>query len=52
MATEKKVLAGTNLAGMSTTRDRVDNDFYATPRNAIEAIKWFNIRTSSRAGAY
>lgn len=38
MTTEKKVLAGTNLAGMSTTRDRVDNDFYATPRNAIEAI--------------
>lgn len=38
MTAEKKVLAGTNLAGMSTTRDRVDNDFYATPRNAIEAI--------------
>lgn len=38
MKTEKKVLAGTNLAGMSTTRKRVDNDFYATPRNAIEAI--------------
>ena len=38
MTTEKKVLAGTNLVGMSTTRDRVDNDFYATPRNAIEAI--------------
>lgn len=35
---EKKTLAGTNLAGMSTTRERVDNDFYATPRNAIEAI--------------
>lgn len=35
---EKKVLAGTNLAGMSTTRERVENDFYATPRNAIEAI--------------
>ena len=36
--TEKKTLAGTNLAGMSTTRERVDNDFYATPLNAIEAI--------------
>ena len=38
MTAEKKVLAGTKLAGMSTTRDRVDNDFYATPRNAIQAI--------------
>lgn len=36
--TEKKVLAGTNLAGMSTTRKRVENDFYATPRNAVEAV--------------
>lgn len=36
--TEKKTLAGTNLAGMSTTRERVDNDFYATPLNAIESI--------------
>lgn len=35
---QKKVLAGTNLAGMSTTRERVDNDFYATPENAIRAI--------------
>lgn len=36
--TKKKTLAGTNLAGMSTTRERVDNDFYATPLNAIKAI--------------
>lgn len=35
---EQKTLSGTNLAGMSTTRDRVDNDFYATPENAIRAI--------------
>lgn len=35
---EKKILTGTNLAGMSTTRDRVENDFYATPFNATEAI--------------
>lgn len=33
-----KTLAGTNLAGVSTTRDRVDNDYYATPKNAIDAI--------------
>jgi predicted RNA methylase len=32
------MLQGTNLAGMSTTRDRVDNDFYATPFTAVEAI--------------
>lgn len=31
-------LKGTSLAGMSVTRERVENDFYATPRNAIEAI--------------
>lgn len=35
---ENKLLAGTNLAGMSTTRERVENDFYATPFNATEAI--------------
>lgn len=34
----QKTLAGTNLAGMSTTRQRVDNDFYATPSNAVTAI--------------
>lgn len=31
-------LKGTNLVGMSQTRERVENDFYATPRNATEAI--------------
>lgn len=31
-------LKGTSLAGMSQTRKRVENDFYATPRNATEAI--------------
>lgn len=36
--TEKKVLTGTNLAGMSTTRERVDNDFYATPLGAVRSI--------------
>lgn len=35
---ENKKLSGTNLAGMSTSRDRVVDDYYATPRNAIEAI--------------
>ncbi len=35
---KKKVLSGTNLAGMSTTRKRVDNDFYATPIEVTEAI--------------
>lgn len=33
-----KTLTGTSLAGMSMTRERVDNDYYATPRNATEAI--------------
>lgn len=33
-----KVLNGTSLAGMSLSRKRVENDFYATPRNATEAI--------------
>lgn len=31
-------LKGTNLAGMSTTRDRVDNDYYATPYESTEAL--------------
>ncbi len=31
-------LKGTSLVGMSQTRERVENDFYATPRNATEAI--------------
>ncbi len=34
----KKILTGTSLAGMSVTRERVDNDFYATPTSAVEAI--------------
>lgn len=32
------MLAGTNLAGTSTTRKRVENDFYATPEWATKAI--------------
>jgi hypothetical protein len=31
-------LTGTSLAGMSTTRKRVKNDFYATPEIATKAI--------------
>lgn len=34
----ENTLNGTSLAGMSTTRDRVENDFYATPQTAVEAI--------------
>ena len=34
----ENTLSGTSLAGMSTTRDRVENDFYATPQTAVEAI--------------
>lgn len=32
------MLSGTNLAGMSTTRNRVKNDYYATPPEATRAI--------------
>ncbi|HZJ98538.1 MAG TPA: NAD(P)-dependent oxidoreductase [Tissierellaceae bacterium] len=32
------MLKGANLAGMSTTRDRVNNDYYATPYEATRAI--------------
>ena len=32
------VLSGTNLAGMSTTRDRVKDDYYATPPEATKVI--------------
>ena len=32
------VLKGASLAGMSTTRKRVKNDFYATPPEATKAI--------------
>lgn len=35
---KKKVLSGANLAGISTTRERVCNDFYTTPASAVEAI--------------
>jgi len=31
-------LIGTNLAGMSTTRDRMDNDYYATPSESTKAL--------------
>lgn len=31
-------LSGTSLAGMSLTRSRVENDFYATPFAATAAI--------------
>lgn len=33
-----KVLKGANLAGTSNVRERVENDFYATPTEATEAI--------------
>lgn len=33
-----KTLSGTNLAGMSTTRSRVENDYYATPPEVTMAI--------------
>lgn len=35
---ERTYLSGTSLAGMSPTRSRVENDFYATPFDATEAI--------------
>ena len=34
----KEVLSGTNLAGMSTTRERVECDYYATPYQATEML--------------
>ena len=33
-----KTLAGTNLAGMSTTRERVEDDYYATPYEATKML--------------
>lgn len=33
-----KTLKGTNLAGTSTTRERIDNDYYATPYESTEAL--------------
>jgi len=35
---ETNKLKGSSLAGKSATRERVDNDFYVTPENAIESI--------------
>lgn len=32
------VLSGHSLAGMSTTRERVNNDFYATPEESTRAL--------------
>lgn len=34
----KETLKGTNLAGMSTTRDRVEDDYYATPYESTRAL--------------
>ncbi|MGL5329458.1 MAG: NAD(P)-dependent oxidoreductase [Peptostreptococcaceae bacterium] len=34
----KEFLKGTSLAGMSTTRDRVEDDYYATPSIATEML--------------
>ena len=34
----KKVLSGTSLAGMSTTRERANYDYYATPYQATEML--------------
>ena len=34
----KQYLKGTNLAGMSTTRERVEDDYYATPYNATKLL--------------
>ena len=35
---DRTYLSGTSLAGMSPTRMRAENDYYATPFNATEAI--------------
>lgn len=34
----KEALSGTSLAGMSTTRERVQDDYYATPYQATEML--------------
>lgn len=34
----KEKLSGTSLAGMSTTRERVEDDYYATPYEATELL--------------
>ena len=38
MIKNKEVLSGTSLAGMSTTRSRVEDDYYATPSSATEML--------------
>ncbi len=35
---ENKILTGTSLAGMSTTRERVEDDYYATPYEATQML--------------
>lgn len=32
------MLKGTSLSGTSMTRDRVENDYYATPRSSVESL--------------
>lgn len=34
----KKTLTGTSLSGTSTTRERVENDYYATPYDSTKAL--------------
>lgn len=34
----KEILSGTSLAGMSTTRERAQDDYYATPYQATEML--------------
>ena len=38
MGKNEKNLSGTSLAGMSTTRNRVEDDYYATPVGATKAV--------------
>ena len=33
-----KTLTGTSLSGTSTTRDRVEDDYYATPYESTKAL--------------
>ena len=35
---DKKTLTGTSLSGTSTTRERVENDYYATPYDSTKAL--------------
>ena len=35
---DKKTLTGTSLSGTSTTRERVENDYYATPYESTKAL--------------